>query len=177
MVLFDKGTQVLKSVEFKKEKKELSYQLKNASELADRADAAVALGKLKDDNEAAMALGEALRKDKARSVQVAAAESLGNLNSPAAAKQLLGSLDEVKEPEVRANIVQALGTFKENTEISAKLEDVAKEDSSYRTRAASLGAIGRIKTPNAYQILATAVSSDSPDGFPSRQAAISSLAK
>jgi aminopeptidase N len=165
MVLFDEGTQVLKSVEFKKERKELSYQLKNASELADRADAAVALGKLKDDNEAAMALGEALRTDKARGVQVAAAESLGNLNSPAAAKQLLGALDEVKEPEVRANIVQALGTFKENTEISAKLEAIAKEDSSYRTRAASLGAIGRIKTPNAYQILATAVSSDSPDGL------------
>ena len=45
MVLFDKGTQILKSVEFKKDKKELLYQLKNAGEVADRADAAEELAK------------------------------------------------------------------------------------------------------------------------------------
>jgi len=33
MVLFDKGTQILKSAQFKKEKKELFYQLKNAGEV------------------------------------------------------------------------------------------------------------------------------------------------
>ena len=65
MVLFDKGNQVLKSIEFKKEKKELLYQLKNATEVADRADAAVALAKLKKDDEVAAALGESLRNDKA----------------------------------------------------------------------------------------------------------------
>src|SRR5258708_28083240 len=51
MVLFDKGGHLLKSVEFHKEKKEWLYQLKNATELADRADAAVALGTIKDDEE------------------------------------------------------------------------------------------------------------------------------
>jgi aminopeptidase N len=208
MVIFDKGAQVLKSVEFKKEKKELLYQLKNAGELADRADAAVALGKLKADDEAAAALGGALRNDKARGARQVAAESLGDLNSPAAAKQLLSALDEVKEPELRATIVQTLGSFKDNAEISAKLESIAKDDPSYRARAAALGAIGRMKTPKAYEILTVAVSSDSLDGFvrnaalrglgplgddkavlllrewaapgkeiPSRQAAISSLAR
>ncbi len=165
MVLFDKGTQLLKSMEFKKDKKELLYQLKNAAELADRADAAVALGKLKGDDDAAVALGAALRDDKARGVREAAAESLGALNTPAAAKQLLGALDEVKEAELRAATVQALGTFKENAEIAAKMEAIAKDDPSYRARAAALGAIGRMKTPKAYEILAAAVSSDSPDGF------------
>jgi aminopeptidase N len=208
MVLFDKGGQVLKSIEFKKDKKELIYQLKNAGELADRADAAVALGKLKGEDEAALALGEAMRNDKARGVRQVAAESLGDLNSPAASKQLLSALDEVKEPELRAVIVQALGSFKENPEIIAKLEAIAKEDSSYRARAAALGAIGRMKTPQAYEILTATVNGDSPDGFlrnaalrglgplgddkavpllrewaapgkdiPSRQAAISSLAR
>jgi len=73
MVIFDKGTQILKSVEFKKDKKELLFQLKSAVELADRADAAVALGKLKGEDEAAAALGEALRNDEARGVRQVAA--------------------------------------------------------------------------------------------------------
>jgi aminopeptidase N len=165
MVLFDKGMQILKSAEFKKDKKELLYELKNAGELADRADAAVALGKLKSDEEAATALGEALRSDKTRGVREVAAESLGDLNNPAAAKQLLGALDQEKEPEVRANIVQALGSFKDTPEITAKLEAVAKDDVSYRARAAALGAIGRMKSPHAYEILTATVVGDSPDGF------------
>jgi HEAT repeat protein len=165
MVLFDKGTQVLKSVEFKKDKKELLFQLKNAGEVADRADAAVALGKLKDDDETANALGSALQNDKIRGGREVAAEALGELNSPSAAKQLLNALNGEKEPEVRASIVQALGSFKENPEITAQLETIAKDDPSYRARAAALGATGRMKTPHAYEILTTAVSGDSPDGF------------
>jgi len=43
MVLFDKGGQILKSAEFHKEKREWLYQLKNAAELADRAEAVQAL--------------------------------------------------------------------------------------------------------------------------------------
>ncbi|HKN23606.1 MAG TPA: M1 family aminopeptidase [Candidatus Acidoferrum sp.] len=165
MVIFDKGTQILKSVEFKKEKKELLYQLKNAGEMADRADAAVALSKLKSDDEAATALGNALRNDKARGVQEVAAESLGDVNTPVAAKQLLGALDEAKAPELRAAIVQALGSFKENAEIASKLEGIATDDSSYRARAAALGAIGRMKTPKAYEILIATVNGESPDNL------------
>jgi aminopeptidase N len=174
MVLFDKGTQVLKSIEFQKEKRELLYQLKNAGELADRADAAVALGKLKEDDEAAAALGDALKNDKTRGVREVTAEALGDLNSPAAAKQLLSAIDEVREPEVRASIVQALGSFKETLEITTKLEAVARDDQSYRARAAALGAIGRMKTPKAYEILTAAVNGDSPDGF-LRNAALRAL--
>ncbi len=165
MVLFDKGGQVLKSMEFKKDQKELLYQLKNASELADRADAAAALGKLKGDDEVASALGDTLRSDKARGVKEVAAESLGELDRPAAAKQLLGGLDDAKEAELRSAIVQSLGSFKENPEIIAKLEALAKDDVSYRARAAALSAIGRMKTPKAYDILTVAVNSDSPDNI------------
>jgi len=69
MVLFDKGTQILKSAQFKKEKKELFYQLKNASEVGDRADAAEALAKLKGDDEVVAVLGDALRNDKSSGVR------------------------------------------------------------------------------------------------------------
>src|SRR5258708_18917656 len=78
MVLFDKGTQILKSAQFKKEKKELFYQLKNASEVGDRADAAEALAKLKGDDEVAAPLGDAFRSDKSRGVRRTATSSLGD---------------------------------------------------------------------------------------------------
>ena len=165
MVLFDKGTQLLKSVEFKKDKKEWLYQLKNASELADRADAAVALGKIKNDDEVVAALGEALRTDKTEGVRITAARALGKLGSAAASRQLLDSLSAVTQPWVRDRIAEALGNFKDDAAIKAKLEAVTREDSSYRTRAAALQAIGRMKSPNAYDALIAAVNSDSPDGF------------
>ncbi|HEY2117626.1 MAG TPA: M1 family aminopeptidase [Candidatus Acidoferrum sp.] len=165
MVLFDKGNQVLKSVEFKKEKKDLLYQLKNATEVADRADAAMALAKLKKDDEAGASLGNALKNDKAYGVRITAAQALGELGGPASSKELLESLNSVQEPWVRNQIVQALGSFKEDQAVIAKLESVAKEDSSYRARAAALQSLGRMKSPNAYATLTAMVNSDSPDGF------------
>jgi aminopeptidase N len=165
MVLFDKGNQVLKSVEFKKETKDLLYQLKNASEVADRCDAAIALSKLKKDDEAAVALGTALKNDKAYGVRITAAQALGELGGPASSKELLTSLNSIQEPWVRNQIVQALGSFKEDPAVIAKLESVAKEDSSYRARAAALQSLGRMKSPNAYATLTAMVNSDSPDGF------------
>jgi aminopeptidase N len=165
MVLFDKGNQVLKSVEFKKESKDLLYQLKNASEVADRADAAMALSKFKKDDELAAALGEALRNDKAYGVRISASQALGELGGSSASKELLDALNSAKEPWVRNQIVQALGSFKEDPIVIAKLESVAKEDSSYRARAAALLSLGRMKSPNAYTTLTAMVGSDSPDGF------------
>ncbi|HXR32637.1 MAG TPA: M1 family aminopeptidase [Verrucomicrobiae bacterium] len=165
MVLFDKGTQILKFIEFKKDKKEWLFQLKNASELADRADAAVALGKIKNDDEVAAALGEALRRDKTDGVRITAAKALGKLGSPAASRQLLDSLSSVAQPWIRNHVVEALGDFKDDTGIETKLRAMAREDNSFRSRAAALQALGRMKAPNAYDALTAAVNSDSPDGF------------
>jgi aminopeptidase N len=174
MVLFDKGAQVLKSVEFKKEMKEWLYQLRNARAVPDRADSAVALGKWKGHDEAAAALGDALRNDQARGVRVVAAQSLGVLETPAAAKELLNALSTVTEPDLRSTIVQALGSFKENSEVAAKLATVAKKDDSYRTQAAALKSIGKMKPAGAYDILVAAVGGDSPDGY-LREAALTGL--
>jgi aminopeptidase N len=174
MVLFDKGTQVLKSVEFKKDKKEWLYQVKSAGELGDRADAALVLGKMRGDEDAVAALGEALRTDNTAGVRIVAAESLGELGSASAAKQLLTALPTATQPELRLRIVQALGKFKENAELAARVESIAKEDSSYRARAGALEAIGRLKTSDALQTLTAAVNSESPDGF-LRNAALRAL--
>jgi aminopeptidase N len=174
MVLFDKGGHVLKSADFHKEKKEWLYQLKNATELADRADAVTALSKLKSDDDVVAALGDALRSDKAWGVRANAADALGQLGSSAASKQLLDALDTDKEPWVRNRIVSALGNFKDNAAIVAKLNSIAGDDSSFRARAAALQALGRLKAPTALATLDAAVVADSPDGF-LRNAALRSM--
>jgi hypothetical protein len=70
--------------------------------------------------------------------------------------------------------VAALGNFKDDTAIAAKLSSIAGEDSSYRARAAALQALGRLKAPDALAALNAAVAADSPDGF-LRNAALRSL--
>lgn len=174
MVLFDKGGQILKSAEFHKEKKEWLYQLKNAGEIADRADAAVALGKLKKDEEVTVALGEALRADKSWGIRAVAADNLGQLGTPAASKLLLEALSNSTEPWLRARIISALSNFHDDTAILARLESIAGDDRSYRARSSALQAIGRLKSPNALATLSAAAASDSPDGY-IRDAALRAL--
>jgi aminopeptidase N len=174
MVLFDKGGHVLKSADFHKEKKEWLYQLKNATELADRADAVTALGKLKGDEDAAAALADALRNDKAWGIRANAADALGRLGGSTASKQLLEALNTAKEPWVRNRIVSALADFKDDPAIVTKLNAIAGEDSSYRARGAALQALGRLKAPGALATLDAAVAADSPDGF-LRNAALRSM--
>jgi aminopeptidase N len=174
MVLFDKGGHILKSADFHKEKKEWLYQLKNASELADRADAVTALGKLKGDEDVVAALADALRSDKAWGIRANAADALGRLGSSTASKQLLEALNTAKEPWVRNRIVSALGDFKDDPAIATKLNAIAGDDSSYRARGAALQALGRLKAPGALATLDAAVAADSPDGF-LRDAALRSM--
>jgi aminopeptidase N len=165
MVLFDKGGHVLKTAEFHKDKKEWLYQAKNAGEFADRADAVQALGKIKDDPEADAALGDVLRQDKAWGVRATAADALGERGTPAAAQQLLDGLNSATEPWVRNRIAAALGNFKCNADVAAKLDALAKDDKSFRTRGAALQALGKVKAANALATLNAALAGDSPDNF------------
>jgi aminopeptidase N len=186
MVLFDKGGNILKRAEFHKEKKEWLYQLKNAADLSDRADAAVALRSVKEDaghsdgkteaknDDVIAGLADAATNDKAWGVRAVAAESLGEIAGPDAAKKLIAALNLAKEPWLRARMVAALGDFKDDKDVVAKLQNVAEQDSSYRARAAALQALGKLKAPNAFTILSAAIAADSPDDF-LRNAALRSL--
>jgi len=165
MVLFDKGGNVLKSSEFHKDKKEWLYQLKNATEISDRADAILALGKVKNDEEVVAALAGALRDDKAWGIRAEASEALGRIGGASASKKLLEALETAKEPWVRNRVVTALGNFKDDAGVAIKLNAVAREDSSYRARAAALQALAKVKAPDALTTLREAASGDSPDGF------------
>ncbi len=174
MVLFDRGGQILKFTEFHKEKKEWLYQLKNAAELADRAEAIQALAKLKNDDEVVTALGNALNTDKAWGVRDIAADALGRIGNAAAGKQLLDAWNVNELPYVRNHIAAALGSIKDEAKIVAKLSAIASDDTSYRARANALQSLGKLKVASAFPVLTEAVNADSPDDF-LRNAALRSL--
>jgi aminopeptidase N len=162
MVVFDKGDQILKSVEFKKDPALLMYQLKNAEAMTDRADAAVALGDVKDNADAVTALGEAAQHDPFWGVRAEALKALGKIGGAVAEKQVFGTINDEK-PWVREVAVEQLGNFKDDQTLGAKLTDFAANDKAYRVRAAALGALAQLKAPNAFDTLAAAAKSDSPD--------------
>ena len=139
--------------------------MKNASELADRADAVIALAKIKNDADIVAALGDALLNDKAWGVRATVADALGRIGGDPAAKQLLDALDAKDQPWVHTRMVNALGNFKDNPAVAAKLESIADIDAFFRSRATALQALARLKTPTAFATLNTAVASDSPDSI------------
>jgi aminopeptidase N len=173
LVLFDKGNQVLKSVEFKKDPKEWIYQLKNAEAVADRADAAVELGKLKGNADAAAALGEAALNDKFWGIRAQALRALGSIGGPEAQKQIKAALAN-EQPWVRSVAVQLMGNFKDDATAAETLEKIFREDRALRVRTTALSSLAQQKPKNAFDVLKEATAMDSIDDA-IRAAALRSL--
>jgi len=164
MVLFDRGDKILKRVDFKRDPALLIYQLKHAETVPDRADAALALGTLRNDAEAIAALGDAAQHDSFWGVRAEALRALGKVDGADAEKQVFAGLSD-QTPWVREIAVRTLGSFKQDTDLTSRLTDLAAHDPAYRVRAAAFRSLAEVKAPNAFDILAAAVDSDSPDGI------------
>jgi aminopeptidase N len=162
MVLFDKGDNILKTLEFKKDATALIYQLKNAEAVTDRADAAVALGATKDNPEVVAALGNSAQHDSFWGVRAESLKALGKIGGSPAEKQILTAVNDPK-PWVRLVAAQELGGFTDDASLGPQLTEIATNDKAFRVRAAALNALGEIKAPNAYDVLTAAVKLDSPD--------------
>ena len=175
MVLFDQGDKILKSLEFKKSPAELIYQLKNAEAVTDRADAAVALGNLKDNSDAVAALGDAAQHDAFWGVRIESLRALGKLGGANAEQAILSGAQD-PQPWVREIAVQQLGNFKEDLALVGKLETIGAGEVAYRVRTAALGALAAMKAPDAYDTLTAAVKTNSPDNV-IRNAAIEGLGR
>jgi aminopeptidase N len=162
MVLFDKGDKILKTVEFKKTPAELGYQLAKAESVADRADAAVALGNIKDNSEVVGALRDAAQHDTFWGIRVEALRALGKIGGSEAEQSVFTALNDDK-PWVREVAVQQLGNFKEDSSLPPRLAAIASNEKAYRVRAAALGALAELNAPDAYDTLVAALKTDSPD--------------
>ncbi len=167
MIVFDKEDKILKSVEFKRDTAALAYQLKNGETVPDRAEAAAALGSIRDDPQAVSALGDAVRDDPFWGVRVESLTALGRIGGPEAEKQVLvGAADS--KPWVRDVAVFELRRFHDDITIPDKLNNIAAKDPAYRVRAAALGALASLKAPDAFETLSAAVKSNTPDDIGSR---------
>ncbi|MGA7792200.1 MAG: M1 family aminopeptidase [Candidatus Acidiferrales bacterium] len=173
MVLFDKGDKILKSVDFQKTSEEWIRQLRTATDVPDRADAAFALGNLRDNEAAANALGEAAQRDKFWGVREEALRSLGRINSSPARKQVLAALSN-DQPWVRVVAVEQLGKYRGDEEIAKRLQNIYKDDKAYSVRGAALQSLALDKAPNAEPILEKALTISSPDDM-LRSAAIRAM--
>jgi aminopeptidase N len=162
MVLFDKGDRILKSVDFQKSPEEWMRQLKTASDVPDRADAASALGNFKDNEAAVNALGEAAQHDRFWGVRQEALRSLGRINSQPARKQILAAHSN-EQPWVRVVAVEQLGRYHGDEEVAKRLQNIFKDDRAYSVRGAALQALATDKAPNAEATLEKALAMSSPN--------------
>jgi aminopeptidase N len=162
IVLFDKGDRILKSVDFQKTPDEWMRQLRTASSVPDRADAAVALGNYHDNDAAVNALGEVALHDKFWGVREEALRSLGRINSPAARKQVLADLAN-EQPWVRVVAVEQLGKDRGDEDLLKRLQNIYKDDKAYTVRAAALQSLALDKAPNLEATLEKTLTISSPD--------------
>jgi aminopeptidase N len=162
MILFDKGDKVLKSVAFDKPAKDWIYQLQHADTVPDRADAARALGAIKNDDAVIVALGDAALHDKFYGIRTESIRALGRIGGSAVQAPILAATND-SLPWVRAVAVTLTGGFTGNSTVTAKLEDIYKNDRAFSVRAAALGGIGQQKPADAFELLSAAANTDSPD--------------
>ncbi len=162
IVLFDKGDKILKSVDFQKTPDEWIRQVRTASSVPDRADAAVALGIYHDNDATVSALGDVALHDKFWGVREEALRSLGRINSPAARKQVLADLAN-EQPWVRVVAVEQLGKDRDEEDVIKHLQNIYKDDKAYTVRAAALQSLALDKAPNLEATLEKTLTISSPD--------------
>jgi aminopeptidase N len=161
-VIFDKGSRVLKTVDFKKKPEEWVYQLQHAEDAVDRAIAAEALGDVKDNPAVIAALGGAAQSDAFWGVRVQALTALGRLRGGEAAKQVQSALT-ISDPWVRDVAVEQLGRFKDESGLPNRLAEIAQHDPAYRVRTAALLAYAQLRPRGGLSVLQSTAKTDSPD--------------
>ncbi len=105
LVLFDKGDKILKTVEFHKTTAQWIYQLQNAQDAPDRADAAQALAGIKSDD-AIAALGDAALKDRFWGIRNESLLALGRIGGKDAEQRVLAATANT-DPWVREVAVRS----------------------------------------------------------------------
>jgi len=151
LVRFDPGNTMLKTVEFKRGKDMLVFQLKNDDDVTGRIDAAKELSKL-GTREAVDALKQAVLKDGFWGVQAEAARALGSMKSAIALEALLACVN-VRHPKARRGVYGALGQFREERAADALIVLLRKGDASYYVEGAAAHALGSTRSPKAFEAL------------------------
>ncbi len=175
MVLVDPDQAVLMELKEQKGRDLWRTQLTRGPHVMDRVRAAQNLAESKSDEDIA-ALGSALLQEKFWGVGEAIAESIGKAGGDQARDVLLAAID-IPHPKVRRAVVEQLGAFHGDEEVSAALRTmIGTGDASYRVEAAAIEAFAKLQPTDAADLLLTLL--DRPShGEQIRAAALSGLGK
>jgi len=155
MIRFDPGNWLLKKLDFKPGKDLLLYQLAHDADAMGRIFAAQALAK-EGDLQAVAALRTAVLHDMFWGVQAEAAAALGTIRSGAALDALLDGR-QVPHPKARRAVVKALGEFRDERAAAPLLTISTHGDASYFVEGQAAAALGKTKSPQAYDGLVAAL--------------------
>jgi aminopeptidase N len=153
-VSFDPGFKVLKTLDFSPPRDMLVAQLEGDDDVVGRVHAAGCLGK-----EASPAAVEALGRCLAKArefwgVRAAAAAALGKACTGPARDLLLKHI-RTDHPKVRRAVARALGEWRGDARAADALHAlVARGDPSYLVEAEAASALGRTRSPRAFELLA-----------------------
>jgi aminopeptidase N len=173
LVLFDKGSTILKKVKFDKPIDEWVFQLQNAKDGVDRIIAVDELRWFADSSVATQALSKAAVNDAFPEVRREAVWALGDAKRTDVSRTLLTAYGD-REAKVRAASVTAMKNAKKDT-VFATLKYAFEKDSSYAVATAALMSLVKIDSLNAKKYCAAALQRDSyREGL--RVAAVRSLA-
>jgi hypothetical protein len=160
MVLFDKGGHTLKTLDFKRSRRELQYQL-YLGDTWGRIEAARALGELGADDEAAQALGAVLLDESVFwGLRKECALALAKNTGPVAQRSLLDGLS-CPAPRVRLAVTEALDNMPLTPELDGKLAALFAGDPADAIRAAALVKLVRLKSDKAHKLCQQALTIDS----------------
>lgn len=148
MVIADKGYRLLKELQFKKTEEEYLYQLAHATDVADRITAARALPDAGTDSLARNALVRAAETDPFWGVRESALTALGEFSDESLEGVYLRATRDPKS-FVRHTAVARLGAFRGNI-IAARLDSIARNDSSYLVESTALRELTHIDTARAF---------------------------
>lgn len=159
LVIFDRGSKILKKVNFKKTAGEWIFQLKNAGKGVDRLLAAGELAWQAGSEEVAVALSQSLLDDKFWGVREESAWALGGSAGKFAAESLLVAYGDI-DSRVRRASVSSLGRFSGEMVLKT-LRHAFENDSSYLVAAEALRSLVRADSVNAMKYLARALETGS----------------
>jgi aminopeptidase N len=131
-------------------------ELANAPEARARTEAAHALGR-DGGPRSVEALGRALKDAKLFwATRAACAKALGRIRTPEARALLLDSA-VTEHPRVRRAVIAALGEFRHDVEVAARLRALLEAgDASYFVEAEAARGLGRVRAPDALPLLEAA---------------------
>jgi aminopeptidase N len=174
MVIVDKGSWTLKSLEFGKSTREWIYQIKNGDTMS-RVRAARALAKKGDSESVVDALADVLHADdEFWGLRREAARALGKIGTAAVERALIAGL-KADDGRVRKACAVAMGSLEASSTVENTLRDLTHNDFAYEVRSEAITALVKMRSDTAKKVCVEALNTSSYRGL-IRRAALTGLA-